>query len=375
MNIGIKVKVHNRFDVEVRNTITGQREEKYKGVYAENIVLDNMLGANGLVNRLANIGGNIYFGQGTGTLSTSRTSLFSQLDMKIATYVDKQVNAPPNASWCKKKITIGSLEQVGKIITEVGLSATSGLGTHALLKDAEGNPISIGPKTDTQEITIYSTLFFTFVETDSVKITNLINNHMILGGIGYQSMGIFTNNTKAHASSNKEATIATKNYQNLNILHTFPSPNQMEVPIPTNKELRYGRRRIGSTIGKTKIWSIIASDSSSSSVLRTVFPNSLYGGFHFEGQSIGIGDGIKTKFILPWNDINTTKEYKFYNDGVLLVEGTDYTLANSESETSITLVAPPTTPKPISGDYWVDYIPKDESNVLDFDFSLIYSAG
>lgn len=73
--IGAKmnVNIHNRFDIWSKNIETG--EEKQLG-YAENIVLDQMY------TRLCARSSyfvNIHFGTGTGTLSASRTSLFTHL--------------------------------------------------------------------------------------------------------------------------------------------------------------------------------------------------------------------------------------------------------------------------------------------------------
>jgi len=155
MEVKQKINIHNRFDVEVRD-VDGNLKQEATGY---NIVLDSMY------NRLC--GGNsyfdyIHFGTGTGTPVASGTSLFTHLGTKIGVN-EEQVKAIPNSSW-KQKIVLAPEEYVGDTITEVGIaygSSSSYLVTHAMLKDSEGNPISI-TKTSTDVITIYATIFVTF---------------------------------------------------------------------------------------------------------------------------------------------------------------------------------------------------------------------
>lgn len=51
---------------------------------------------------------------------------------------------------------------MGATITEVGISdTTNAINTHALITDAEGNPLSI-TKTDIDVVVIYATVFIEF---------------------------------------------------------------------------------------------------------------------------------------------------------------------------------------------------------------------
>src|SRR5690606_31191910 len=59
-------------------------------------------------------------------------------------------------------------------ITEVGVaygSSASNLVTHAMIKDAEGNPLSID-KTDIDVIEIYATIFVTLIDSNGVIFFN-----------------------------------------------------------------------------------------------------------------------------------------------------------------------------------------------------------
>ena len=182
MNVQAKVNIHNRFDIEVRDAVTGELKQKAE---AYNIVLDAMY------SRLC--AGNsyfyaIFFGTGTGTLSPARTSLFTHLGAKVATNMT-QIKAVPQSSW-KQYIVLNPEDNVGAVLTEVGIGYSTGstnLLTHALLKDSEGNPISI-TKSALDVVTIYATVFVTF-DTTGIYFQgvaaglNQLMNYMI-GGAG-----------------------------------------------------------------------------------------------------------------------------------------------------------------------------------------------
>ena len=181
MEVKQNIKIHNRFDVFSRNINTGVETQTGWG---ENILLDQ------IYTRLC--GGssyfaNINFGTGTGAPSATRTSLFTHLGTKTAVN-EELVKAIPISSW-KRKIVLNPEEYVGQTITEVGIargSASSYLMTHAMIKDAEGNPISI-TKTDTEVVTIYATVYVTFdtsIDIDWLGVNNNTNTLMnyLIGG-------------------------------------------------------------------------------------------------------------------------------------------------------------------------------------------------
>lgn len=159
-----KFNIHNRFDIEVIDSITGEVKQN---AFAENIVLnalwDRLLAPNTYFNF-------IHYGTGTGTLAATRTSLFTFLGAKTVSaspsYGEKTLTYDFVAGWVssRKKIQIAPEEHVGSEFKEVGIgwSATaSNLVTHALLKDMNGNPITI-VKTNTDVINIYATVFVHF---------------------------------------------------------------------------------------------------------------------------------------------------------------------------------------------------------------------
>ena len=78
MKVTQNVSIHNKFDIEVRDFITGELKQK---VTAYNIVLNAMWSR--LVN-LTTYFTNIHFGTGSCSLDPTRTSLFSCLGQKSA---------------------------------------------------------------------------------------------------------------------------------------------------------------------------------------------------------------------------------------------------------------------------------------------------
>lgn len=156
MKIKAGVNFHNRFDIMKNGEWVG---------YAENIILDQMY------SRLCNFSTyftNIHFGTGSGTPTPDGTSLFSHLGTKTAV-VEETIKALPTSK-VTKKIVIRPEEYVGETITEVGVAygaTASYLVTHAMIKDAEGNPLSID-KTDIDVIEIYATIFVTLLNSEDI---------------------------------------------------------------------------------------------------------------------------------------------------------------------------------------------------------------
>lgn len=148
----VTLNIHNYFDAKLENTKTGA----VKMFKAYNQVQDNWFAKlrDSGRNRIAK---NISVGDGTGTMSLSRTTLFHRLLGKSVTEESSEV-----LSHTRFKRVVSVLftesEAVGNL-TEVGLcSGTTNIVTHALFTDSEGNPITI-PKTNTDRLTITATVF------------------------------------------------------------------------------------------------------------------------------------------------------------------------------------------------------------------------
>ena len=276
MNLKNKVNIHNRFDIEVRDAKTGLIKKTFTSY---NIVLNQMY------TRLC--GGlsyfvNIHFGSSTGTLSATRTSLFSHLGTKAA--VDEEiVKAIPLSIW-KRKIVLNPEEFVGSTISEVGIAfgaTNTNLVTHSLLKDSEGNPISI-VKTDVDVITIYATVFVTFDNSNpnlvyiGMPTSNSLVNYLIGGSTAptgaFSLNDVFLVNAKLGTTSNASWTADT-----------------------SNKQRKTNVLRFGTTVGNGQVKFLEFAN-----VFSLEFPyNSVFNGQSYEGVSLGVGDGVKDTFDLP----------------------------------------------------------------------------
>lgn len=282
MEINNKINIHNRFDIEVRDKNTGELKQK---AVAYNIVLNQMYTR--LCGGLSYFA-NIHFGSGTGTLSASRTSLFSHLGTKAA--ADEQIiKAIPLSTW-KRKIVLNPEEYVGNTISEVGIAfgaTNTNLVTHSLLKDSEGNPISI-VKTDVDVITIYATVFVTFDNSNpnlvyiNMPSGNTLVNYLIGGGTAptgaFSLTDIFFSSKKLGSTSNVTWTSDT-----------------------VNKQRKTNALRFGTTVGNGQVKFLEFEN-----LFSLEFPySSVFNGQSYESVNVGVGDGLTRSFNLPSANIKS----------------------------------------------------------------------
>lgn len=153
----ISAKLHNRFDIEIRDSKTGELKQK---AYAENIIL-NQAWARILRTELNYLKkdwfARINFGTGTGTIDATRTAMFSQLGYKDAANALWGANYAEGWYSLRQQISILETEYNGSVLTEVGIGNET-LCTHALIKDMNGNQVAI-TKIATDIVTIYATVF------------------------------------------------------------------------------------------------------------------------------------------------------------------------------------------------------------------------
>jgi hypothetical protein len=268
--------IHNRFDIEViRDGKVIQRAK------AENIVLDRMY------TRLCNYSTyfvNICFGQGTGTLDPTRTTLFSSLGYKAAS-TEETIKAFPVSKWTRK-ITLNPEEYVGKTITEVGISdTTNAINTHALITDAEGNPLSI-TKTDIDVVVIYATVFIELQNKD----TNVYFNRLPTGNklLNYLC-----------GSSWSEPTLQLGRCPVLNQGNANDFIMSKDLTKTTNGRTITYTTRIGTDQANTRI-----SEISLESVFKVLLPAvGVWNEFQLIDVPLGTGDGVTNTFIIPHQDI------------------------------------------------------------------------
>lgn len=159
MNIGNKVKLHNRFDIIKRDAKTGEVLGEY---FAENIILDHFWTTFHFPDGM----NYIHFGSGTTTPAASDVKLTTPLGYKAtaeaSTVRDFSKFKSDGVVTVKKTIRLEDTEYVGDTIAEVGLSdstsTTSDLLTKALVKDQNGNPVTI-TKSSGDVLDIFATVF------------------------------------------------------------------------------------------------------------------------------------------------------------------------------------------------------------------------
>jgi hypothetical protein len=294
MKIKTGVNFHNRFDIVKNGEWVG---------YAENIILNQMY------NRICNFStyfANIHFGTGSGTPTPDRTSLFSHLGTKTAE-VEEKIKAYPT-SRVTKKITLMPEEYVGQTITEVGVaygSSASDLVTHAMIKDSEGNPLSI-TKTELDVITIYATVFVELQDTNNITFSRYPNNQLVNYFIDDSSMG-----TSLWLGDNEEPTeMGTIGYR----IGEFYLTRSVDV---ANKKTLFSTR-LGIDDANYDIREMSLGD-----ICRVSLENSLiWQPYALTDVAIGVGDGESDTFDLGRYDMsnvvirvdgNVTNEYVLQN--------------------------------------------------------------
>lgn len=298
MERGINITLHNKFDIEVRNASTGELKQQ---VTAYNIVLDAMwtriLARNTFMSA-------IHIGTGTGTLDPARTSLFTLLVARSATW-DSTGSILPNL-YRRVKIQLEPSEYVGSTITEVGVAygtTSSNLVTHALLTDSEGNPISI-TKTSTEVVVIYATIFFTvgtlpsYVKLTGISSTGSASGNQLLASLFNQSWSLETDIRLGTYADTLAATLPTS----LRGSEIATKTATLTTDAAT-KKINFPVRRFEVAEANTLNGAIqeIAVGGS----FNIQLPNENYTGTTYTDIILSGQDGSKVLFMLPSIDIDT----------------------------------------------------------------------
>jgi hypothetical protein len=296
MKVIQNVSIHNKFDIEVRNAITGELKQE---VTAYNIVLNSMW------TRLVNFNSyftNIHFGTGNGSLDPTRTTLFTWLGQKAATNTEV-IKELPVSSW-RRQIVLNPEEFVGQNLTEVGIAygtGSSNLVTHAMLKDAEGNPISI-LKTGTDVVTIFATVFVTF-SADNVELCGMPNNNplvnYLVGGSSFPSCSYYVGPSDIPTYKVSPGNGASE---------TFGSTSSVTIAnwikdVATKKSTTPAMR-FGTAAGNGDILEASFGSGVSSPIFRIVLPlEGVFIGQSYTDVPVGVGDGATKEFLLPSKNI------------------------------------------------------------------------
>jgi hypothetical protein len=292
LEIKIGSKIHNRFDIEVIDSKTGQLKQRGQ---AENIILDRMY------TRLCNFNSYfdyIHFGQGTGVVDPSRNILFDEIGYKSAV-TEETIKDYPISRWTRK-IVLNPEEYVGKSITEVGISdvgsstkSSSYINTHALIKDAEGNQLSI-EKTDTDVVIIYATVFIELqnksenIQFCDIRVNSLLD-YLTGSSISTPSLSIGPCEFASRFSS------------------TYVSANNTPtVSIDVLNKKRIYKTRFGISSGNNSLKAI--REICLNGVFNCSLPEtSVFTNYNLEEIPIGIGDGVTAEFEIPHESVKSMK--------------------------------------------------------------------
>lgn len=330
INKEAKLSIHNRFDVEVIDSKTGEVKQK---AYAVNIVLNSLWARMFLPNKYFNY---IHFGIGTGTPDPARTELFVFIGQKACSQ-DPTVACDYESGYFsfRKNIQLSEAEYVGATLTEVGIGIGSGsntLATHALLRDMNGNIISI-QKSNTDIVNIYATVYvhwnpegfgyggINFVNVDSDFDTSIrldyIRLFLYLSGCYTTPPSNLSFFTGDHARNSN--TVSGTYYNNPTLVNNKTVSYTYDLP---NKKISSGTVRLTVANGNTQfgIRSIGLTTNVSNGMSGIPF---LY--FTLDkvisippiiGEAVGTGDGSEVMFATKFPLVKTDPLPKIYVDGV-----------------------------------------------------------
>lgn len=334
MMIGQKaaVRIRNVFSVVARDAVTEEIIEEYKG---ENIVLDRMY------TRLLNFQSyfvNIVFGSGTGTPSVDRTTLFTRVGSKAAVE-EELIRSFPISKWTKS-IRLEANEYNGNRITEVAISeTTTNINTHALITDAEGNPLDI-EKTALRIVDIYATVFIEIYDVDTGLFWYDVGLRNYLTGTGSAGNTLGISLLGLDDVVTKPGTIV------VNLAEKSVKSSVKFTVYDLNREIRY------------MDWVGIG--------LRCEIPRfGVFEGKQRNNVEIGIADGVKTIFKLPQKMISGLEVFV---DGAL---NEDWTRISSGD---IKFNTPPTAGT-VTANFYCLFYPKDANHEFHASMKIQFAIG
>ena len=326
----VHTDIHNRFDIEVIDSKTRRVKQLARGynticnqLWTKLLVSDT---SNGNYNTGYGMGGYfsyIHYGTGTGTPSSSDTSLFSYLGGASAATDATSFDPVEGVYFVRRKIQLSETTAVGQTLTEVGIasgSSSTSLCTHAMLKDMNGNPISI-TKSDTDIINIYATVFVHFnpqgYDNGHIRFVEPKNIAGLLGALAGISTNVwgFNNypgrNAVYVATNQKQSTGVVADASNKTFTFTMNRLGVSDVNIGGIKTISFGARYDSDTSTSMSL--------SDPPQIVVYVGGSWFPGTEIKGEAVGTGDGSTVDYSLDFpNATNAT----IYVDGVASTEVT-----------------------------------------------------
>ena len=314
MKTNITSKFNNEYTLQLKDITTGKIKQEIK---THNIVLNNLWSHIGLTNPGWDRPSNtryIAVGSGTGTPAATDQDLFHRLWAQEGSTTTKTsadgktletvivTKFPANTSYVAD-------------ITEIGIAVDIYsyyfcLVTHALLQDAEGNPITMH-KSDLDELIVTATIRFTMEESGG--FTLFPYDRTLLGG---------------YFISGKNANGLCQSYLSL---QRSPLGVSSSEPLRFSPNIAYDRSTHKFTVTNGRITADRGNTHYYNSLVLYNFgywalPNpDIFPYYDIENISLGIGDGVTTNFDNPLNYFVKDSE-RITKNGVLLTRDVDYTI-------------------------------------------------
>ena len=326
LNANINASIHNRFDVEVIDTKTGKVRQRAHG---ENVICSQLWTRLFAPDTYFNY---IHYGTGSGTPATANTSLFTFLGYGTPAIADDVItNTPASGIYAiRRKIVLNETTAVGATITEVGIgygTSASTLCTHAMLKDENGNQISIS-KASTDIINIYATVFLHYSATGydggSIRLIahgignyESINTYDGSGYIGYLPFlcGLYSG---SYAYPPNQCDFEHGGYATTNIAVASISTSFNA----SAKTITSTASRLGASSGNAGGIEHIYLNTYGFPVIDITPTGAWMNGSNIVGESIGTGNGTARDFATSFP---YASDGKVYVDGVEQTSGVNYT--------------------------------------------------
>ncbi len=302
-------KLHNFFTIKV---IDAKTKKVIQNERCENIVLTQIY-EHWFKDTVYNGINAMAYGDGTGTIAASRTTLFSEKGRINLTGVG--IVTEPTIVTLTGKIVLSESAYIGGIISELGLVHNKGsygtarLATHAMLVDSEGAPITIGPKTNTQIWEIYCTAYL----QKGAGMTDFPNNLSTM----FSSQGTSSSSRRLFSASVFPQNIA------LSSSGSYDAGTKTLTMSNTNIATSAGNSDGFSMFETTDILGINISPLSPS--FQSFPDHDAFPVFTFSERSIGSGDGVK-KFFGFDNGFFIEGSEVVKVDGVTKIKDVDYIL-------------------------------------------------
>lgn len=350
-----KASFHNRFDIEVVDGVTGETKQIAQ---AENVMCTKFWAYSPFQENSYYTMNRIHIGKGAGTPAFADQSLFSLLTAYTVVTSTSNYDSVNKVFSVTLGITISESELVGETITEIGCGNPNYIFTHAMLKDMNGNPISIA-KTNTDIINVYATVFLHWTDLNGFEMWDiwnpqqfvLLEHFMRLRAIG-GSYEIGTAYNKVYCGDRGDPNFTTGVWSyNVALKQVTFTATRMSASA-CNRDGGISKLTIDHTYNCAEGF-------------KTTLPQSWYAGSDIVGEAIGTGNGstvdFKTAFVL-------TRNATIYVNGVV---ASGVTVENlSTYVNNIHFASPPASGAVITADYHTDAIAKDANHVFDFNFVI-----